>query len=250
MSTVYVLAHFDDEYGALPLLLQDRREGRRPWLLYVADYADPAVSARRLSETRALIARLGLSPDRVLHVGASTGVLDGAVHENLPRAHTALSCALSPVGEVERFVIAAWEGGHQDHDACAVLTLAQARSFDSAPRIEQFSLYNGRKLPGRLFQACAPIVENGPRRTVRMNLKDWLTYATSVRFFPSQAKTWAGLWPMMFIGFLLRGGYHYQTFDPARINARPHTGPLLYERMFKTSYADVRKRLDTFLADL
>lgn len=248
MNVVYVLAHFDDEYAALPLLLRDRREGARSWLLYVADYASPDLSARRLAETRTLLSSLGLPPERAIHVGAGTGVMDGAVFETLPTARKALGAALASIGPVDRFVVAAWEGGHADHDACAFLTVGLGQTPGGAIPIDQFALYNGRGLPGGLFRACAPIPENGPVRRVPLSLGEWIAYAGAVRFFPSQAKTWLGLWPSMFVTFLLRGGFGYQTLEPRRVRERPHAGPLLYERMFKTPYAVVRARLDAFNA--
>lgn len=248
MSTVYVLAHFDDEYAALPLLLRDRREGHAPWLLYVCDYATLDLARRRLGETRRLIANLGLNPERVVHVGAGKPILDGTVHDALDEAWTALIEALAPIGPVERFVIGAWEGGHHDHDACAALTVALARRADPPVPIDQFSLYNARHTPAPLFRAGAPIPENGPRLKVDLTPGQWLRYAARVRFFPSQAKTWLGLWPVMFAHFLLAGGYHYQRLNPSRIDQRPHPGVLLYERMFQVPYETVRSRLDAFLA--
>ena len=248
MNAVYILAHFDDEYAALPLLLRDRRDGVHPWLLYVADYASPELSARRLAETRAMLASLDLPPDRAIHVGAGTGAMDGAVFESLPAACSALETALSTIGPVDRFVVAAWEGGHADHDACAFMTVALRDRLDAAIPIDQFGLYNGRRLPGGLFRACAPIPENGPIRRLSLSWGEWMAYAAAVRFFPSQAKTWLALWPSMFLTFLLRGGFGYQALATERVRERPHGGPLLYERMFKTPYADVRARLDAFSA--
>ncbi|WP_419253259.1 hypothetical protein ACN2C6_16905 [Caulobacter sp. ErkDOM-YI] len=246
MTTVYILAHFDDEYAALPLLLRDCREGAQPWLLYVADYASPALSARRLAETRALLASLGLPPEQAIHVGAGTGVLDGAVFESLPAAHAAVQAALTPIGPVDRFVVAAWEGGHADHDACAFMTVTLRDALDPAIPIDQFGLYNGRRLVGGLFRACAPIPENGQVQRLSLSPREWIAFAAAVRFFPSQAKTWLALWPSMFLTFLVRGGFGYQTLAAGRVRERPHAGPLLYERLFKTPYRSVRARLDTF----
>lgn len=248
MNVVYILAHFDDEYAALPLLLRDRHEGLQPWLLYVADYASSELSTRRFAETRALLAEMDLPPERAIHVGAGTGAMDGAVFENLPSAYSAVKAALSPIGPVDRFVVAAWEGGHADHDACAFMTVALRDALYAAIPIDQFGLYNGRRLPSGLFRACAPIPENGPVRRLSLSLREWMAYASAVRFFPSQAKTWLALWPSMFMTFLLRGGFGYQTLTAERVHERPHAGPLLYERMFKTSYAAVRARLDAFNA--
>jgi hypothetical protein len=246
MSIVYVLAHFDDEYAALPLLLRDHRAGARPWLLYVADYGSRDIAARRLAETRGLLSSLGLQPDRAVHVGAGTGAMDGGVFKALPAAHAALTSALTAIGDVDRFVVGAWEGGHADHDACAFLTVRLRDALNRAIPIEQFGLYNSRGLPGGLFRACAPIPENGTVQRLDLSPSEWAAYAAAVRFFPSQAKTWLGLWPAMFLTFILRGGFGYQVLTTDRVRRRPHDGPLLYERMFKISYASVRTALDAF----
>lgn len=243
MAVVYILAHFDDEYGAWPLVQARARAGADQRFLYVADYAGPAMAATRLAETRAMLADLAIDPAAVRHVGAGTGALDGKVYAALPAALEALRAALADIS-VERIVTLAWEGGHPDHDACAFLAVRLAAELPGRPQIEQFALYQGRGLPGSLFRGCAPIPENGPVERVAVRASDWARYLAAVRFFPSQWRAWLGLWPAMFATFLLRGGYAHQRLDPRRVRQRPHAGPLLYENMFGVPYQTVREALD------
>lgn len=243
MALVYILAHFDDEYGAWPLVRARARAGLDQRFLFVADYASPAIAATRLAETRAMLAELGIAPDAVRHVGAGTGAQDGRLHTALPAALTALRATLADL-PVERITTLAWEGGHPDHDCCAFMALRLAAELPSAPPVEQFALYQGKGLPGRLFRACAPIPENGPVQRVPMSPADWLRYLAAVRHFPSQGRAWLGLWPAMFATFLTRGGYAYQQLAPERVRERPHAGRLLYERMFGAPYETVREALD------
>jgi len=246
MAVVYVLAHFDDEYCGLPLVAAGVAAGEDQWFLYVADYADPRLTARRFGESRALLQHLGVDGSRVLHVGAGTGALDGVVHRALPAAYAALSATVHGIGPVSRLVTLAWEGGHMDHDMCALMTARLATALGDPP-IETISLYNGPRLPGPLFHGAAPLPENGPVRRVRLTLRQWIAWLVAVRFFPSQAKTWAGLWPAMFYSYARRG-FGVQRLDPARTAQRPHPGALFYERMFKVPYAEVRAAADAFLA--
>jgi LmbE family N-acetylglucosaminyl deacetylase len=237
MAIVYILAHFDDEYFATPLIA---RAGEDQWFLYIADYATPALAARRLTESRAYLAGLGVPGGRVVHVGAGSGARDGQVHRHLPNLLPRLAAALAPIGAVERFVVTAWEGGHMDHDACAALTVKVA---GTAP-IDQITLYNGPGLPSRLFRAGVPLAENGPLVRTPLAVSEWLAFAAGVRAFPSQARTWLGLWPVMFASYLRRGFAH-QALDPARVDQRPHAGPLLYERMYGVTYAEVAAAIRT-----
>lgn len=245
MAVVYVLAHFDDEYCALPLLREAELAGADQWFLYVTDYAAPALSARRLAETRRLLAHLGLPPERALHVGAGVGALDGELHRSMGAAFAALQQAVRQIGPVERFVTTGLEGGHMDHDCCALLTLELARAKGTP--VEQFSLYNGRGLPRPLFRSATPIPENGAVRRLKLTAGQLLAWLAAVRFFPSQAKTWAGLAPAMFWSLALRG-FGVQRLEPARAHERPHEGVLLYERMFGVPYGEVRAAQDAFLS--
>ena len=234
MAVVYLLAHFDDEYFATPLIASLARPAKDQWFVYVADYATPEVAAGRLAESRAYLATLGITGPQVVHLGAGSGALDGTVHRYLPQLAARLDVELAKIGKVDSLFVTAWEGGHMDHDACAALAVRVA----GGTPLEQITLYNGPNLPGRLFRAGRPLVENGPLIATRFSMADWTRFALGVRCFPSQWRSWLGLWPAMFASYLLRGFCH-QSLDPARIATRPHDGPLLYERMYGISYAEV-----------
>lgn len=245
MSLVYILAHCDDEYAALPLILEAKAAGQDQVFLYVAENRG-AVADRRLGETRAFLASLGLPEDCAAYAVSGAGAYDGQVHRHMDACLGQLRQRLTTIPQVETFVIAAWEGGHADHDACAAMAavLAAERSVP----IEQFSLYNRRGLNALPFQACAPIPENGPVRRLSLSPGQWLNWALLVRRYPSQAASWLGLWPSMFAGFALRGGYGVQRLDPARLAERPHEGDLLYERRFGVAYAEVAEAVKALLA--
>ncbi|MEH6678063.1 hypothetical protein [Phenylobacterium sp.] len=245
MTVVYILAHCDDEYAALPLILEAQAAGQDQVFLYVAENRGE-VADRRLGETRAFLADLGLAPESAAYAVSGTEAYDGQVHRHLDACLKQLRERLAAIPHVERFIIAAWEGGHADHDACAAM--AAVLAAERGASIEQFSLYNRRGLSVLPFQACAPIPENGPVRRVRLRPRQWLNWALLVRRYPSQATSWLGLWPSMFAGFALGGGYGVQRLDPARLAERPHDGDLLYERRFGVAYAEVAEAVKALLA--
>src|SRR5690348_11410305 len=126
MSVVYILAHFDDEYCALPLIWEAAREGLAQRFLYLVDYRDAGLGARRLAETRTFLARQGIAPEAVEPLGLGTGVFDQSLHRAAGRMFAALLEAAAGAGPVRRLVVPAWEGGHMDHDACAFLAVRLA----------------------------------------------------------------------------------------------------------------------------
>jgi hypothetical protein len=242
MALVWILAHFDDEYCGMPLIDEARTTGQDQLFLYVADYDSARIRAQRHAESRRFVAWLGVDPAGVRHVGAGRGVPDGGVHRALTAAFAALEEALAGVA-VERIVCPAWEGGHMDHDMCCLLAGEIAAAHGDAP-VEMISLYNGWRLPAPLFHGGRPLAGNGPVRRVAMagGMARWMA---AVRFFWLQ-RAWLGLWPAMFWTYA-RQGFGVQRLDPARLFERPHEGSLLYERMFRTPYAEVRAAADAFL---
>ena len=243
MTRVWILAHFDDEYCGLPIVEAARDAGEDQLFFYVADYVGEARRARRHGETRALLAWLGLDPARAVHVGRGTGALDGRVHRALPAAYAAIEAALAGV-EVTRLVCPAWEGGHMDHDMCCLLASQVAAARGGLP-VEMIGLYNGKGLPAPLFHGGRALTENGERALLRLTVSKMLRWMAAVRFFWRE-RAWLGLWPTMFWTYL-RYGFGSQRLDPARVRERPHAGVLLYERMFKVPYEEVRAAADAFL---
>jgi len=237
MNTLYVLAHFDDEYFAWPLIQRGQKKGDQQYFMYVADYDPAELTERRAQETTRFLMGMGIPAANVAHAGRGTGAMDGSIHERFSAALEASRAAVRRLGPIDRVVVCAWEGGHPDHDSCARLALHLSRELED-PEVIQFPLYSGKGLAGRLFRAGRPLDENGPIERVSMSWSDWLKFWIGVRHYPSQWRTWLGLWPMMFWTYIRRG-FSYQRLTSARVLERPHSGVLLYERMFGVSYSAV-----------
>lgn len=245
MTVVHLLGHYDDEYGALPLIWSFARAGRDQRFFYLTEPDRGAAGSTRRAETEALLRDAGVRAEAVVHVGRDRAIPDRQLFRRLDAAWSAIGQALEGVAPVEQVVTPAWEGGHVDHDMCAVLATALAAAHGGPPPI-QFGLYNGLGWAGPLFGA-ALLTENGPAETLPVSAGDWWRYATAVRFFPSQAPVWSTLWPHMFARFAMRG-FCFQRLAPGRTGERPHPGPLLYERRGYADHRALREAADVFLA--
>jgi LmbE family N-acetylglucosaminyl deacetylase len=210
MSVVYILAHFDDEYCALPMIWQATREGLAQRFIYLADYRDAALGRRRLAETCGFLARQGIAATKVVPLGLGTGVYDQSLHHGVDRLLPGLVQTLADIGPVTRLVVPAWEGGHMDHDACAFLAVRLAERL-GGPEVRQFTLYNGPGLPGPLLRGGAPLKENGRRQTITLTPGEWLGWMAGVRAFPSQLYAWSGIWPAEITQTQASGASHPQS---------------------------------------
>ncbi|MGO4410754.1 MULTISPECIES: PIG-L deacetylase family protein [unclassified Brevundimonas] len=249
MTTLVLLAHYDDEYCAIPLLVQARDKGEPLLLAFNAVPRTPDERTKRLHETTRCLDALGITQRIILGDGGARA-FDGQLLHGLEHVFAALLSALPP-SSIDGIITPAWEGGHIDHDMCAVLGVALsahlARGSASPCPVVQFSLYNGADLPGPLFHGARPLPENGPLLPVSIGRRDWLAFAAAVRFYPSQAGVWSTLWPAVFLSYAQRG-FSVQRLSQDRVRQRPHAGPLLYERRGRPSYAMVSEQVATFLS--
>lgn len=234
MTTLFLGAHYDDEFGAWPLIRRARMAGEPVLFAYLAPPRDPDLRARRRTETENFLASLGVGPEALVAFD-QPAAFDGELIRHAPAALEQLAPTLD-CHPPDRLVTVAWEGGHSDHDVCAAIAVALGGRWDAPVR--QYPLYTGEDLVGPLFHGARTLVQAGPPEILKLSAADWRAYAAAVRFFPSQAGVFSTLWPLMFASFTAHG-YRTQALTAKRIRERPHAGSLLYERRGKARYEDL-----------
>lgn len=248
MTTLLILAHYDDEYCALPLLMEARAKDEPLIFAFNAPPRSDRIRARRLHETVRCLDHFGLRQRIFLGDGADRA-FDGQLIHRLDHAFASLLNQLDGVA-VDGVITPAWEGGHVDHDMCAVLSVALADHLEGRTGVPcpvlQFSLYNGAGLVGPFFHGASPLARNGRTIAIRLKPRAWFAFACAVRFYPSQVRVWSTLWPATFLNYV-RHGYRVQRLSKGEVSGRPHPGALLYERRGGPSYAMVAKAVSAFL---
>lgn len=231
VADIFLFAHQDDEYAAFELLSRARAEGRTAVCIYLTsgDHGGQPVAPRN-AESLAVLGNFGVGPGRIHFLGEQAGIGDGKLHLHVARACEMLVTLLRAQGTIAQVFLPAWEGGHQDHDAAHIVGLVAARRLGLLGRTFQFSLYNGYALPGMLFRVMSPLPVNGTPTLIAISLPSRLRYVCHCLAYPTQRKTWLGLFPFVFIHYVFRGVQAMQPVSADRIRQRPHVGALLYER--------------------
>jgi LmbE family N-acetylglucosaminyl deacetylase len=219
MRVVFVFAHQDDEIAAAPRIRRAVAAGDQVACAFLTDGKNPIV---RDDESRRALASLGVTD--IAFIGSENQIADGTLVENLDRALALLSTRFDRADEVWTL---AWEGGHHDHDAAHLVALAFAQ--ERGARCFEVPLYTGFRRVGPLFRVCCPIADGWTSR--KLTLREVLANAALMRFFRSQRRTWLALLP----GMLTTWREHVREASAARVQSRPHDGPLYYERRFPYS---------------
>ena len=233
---MFVYAHQDDELFTLPLLREFLALGDEVVCVYLTSGSfncDEKVISVRNEESVHILTKLGVRESSILFLGQEHRINDGELYQRLESAIEGLE-SVSAQG-VESVFLPAWEGGHQDHDACHVVGKLFCR-LHSIERVFEFSLYNGYKLPGPLFNVMALI----PRENSSIAYSARLTLIECISMFRyrSQLTTWLALAPFVIFKFLVRSEMEYRLVDVSSLLSKPHTGSLYYEKRFGVSYID------------
>jgi LmbE family N-acetylglucosaminyl deacetylase len=143
-----------------------------------------------------------------------------------------------------------YEGGHPDHDALHLVAAVVAKGAGAVDDAWHFALYNGFRRTKPFFNVLRQLPSSAPSRYARLSGTQRMSLTLLCRRYPSQRKTWLGLFPGAFVERALLSRESVVRFELERLNARPHDGELLYERLFGKTYdefardvAGVRRRL-------
>lgn len=250
MRSIFIFAHPDDEFGCYEVIRREVLAGRDVGCFYLTDGGFGGQSIeRRERETQRVLARLGVSVDRICFLGAQQGIPDGLLASHLLQSATSLLGATVNPEKAASIFVPAWEGGHPDHDSTHVIGCVLANYLNVHDNIWQFPLYHGKGLRGSFFRVLNPLVENGPPRALNVSIFHRLLYLRLCLSYPSQWKSWIGLFPLVASKLGFGGRYYLQRVTLPRDVRRPHAGPLLYERRSMARYEEIEGLLKRFLSE-
>lgn len=248
MTTLILLAHQDDEIGVMHEIAETLARGQKVCCAYLTNGAWAGVSSeRRNAESRAALARLGVGEGSIRFLGGREGIGDGQLIERLDVALDALVRLAAEIGDVERILVHAYEGGHHDHDAAHVLGVTLARRLGITAASRQFPLYRRSERTGRIaFKA--PLPSNGPVERHPIPLPAALGYVAAMRHYPSQLRVMLQLAPHAVRDLLVDRCQKLQPLDTRRLTERPNAGTMLYETWGLYTYQRFRQAADAFIA--
>jgi LmbE family N-acetylglucosaminyl deacetylase len=248
---LFLLPHQDDEFFATGLIRASRAAGRAPWFVYLTDGAGGAASSTvRCAETRAALAALGVGAGAIWFLGCEHSVPDQGLAARLPEVFDRVRMrSVEREAELASINVTAWEGGHPDHDAAALMAVALGRALDALDRVRQFPLYNAYRCGAFPYAAFRPIGEAGPVERLPIMGRDRLADLRLLFTYRSQWRTFLGLSPFVIAHHARVGWQLSQTLTRDVVARRPHAGPLLYERRRWTTAEAFEAQVAAFRRD-
>jgi hypothetical protein len=242
-TAVFLFAHQDDEFGVYQTILNCREQGLRVVCAYFTRSPDAALAAQRDGESRRVLASLGVDERDILFIGSQLAIDDGSLAVNMAAAARWLRPWLAGLGQPRLICTLCWEGGHPDHDALHAVTAYTAGELGLLPLVRQFPLYHADSCIKPFFKVLSPLAQNGPVGHAKIALKNKLRFLKLCLSYPSQSRTWIGLFPFVCLHYLFRGGESLQPVSLERLRQAPHPGALYYERRQFFTWKEMQRRL-------
>ena len=244
---LFLFAHQDDEFGVFAQIEQELREGRRVRCVYVTDGAATSSPDVRDAESRMVLQQLGVPTDDIIFIGQQLHIRDCQLHQNVGTFVDWLDKFINAHPMLDSCFVPAWEGGHPDHDLIHAIAISALINQSRDIRILQYSLYNSRNCPGLFFRLLSPLPENGVVTQSPIAWRDRLRYVRLCLAYPSQWRTWMGLFPFACAHYVLSGVQQLQYVDHARILEPPHARPLYYERRGFLDWPTLRSAVEQLI---
>jgi hypothetical protein len=247
-TAVFLFAHQDDEFGVFQSIERERARGVRIRIAYLTTgVTDGRPPSTRNNESIRVLSGLGIPAEDVVFAGSMLGIDDGKLLSRLAEAVRWLSNWLGSIEDLETLFVPAWEGGHPDHDSLHAAALIAARSADCAAFVRQFPLYNAYLRRGPFFRVMCPLPDNGIVEQVPIPWPNRLRFLRNCLRYPSQARSWLGLFPFAAFHYLVIGAESLQRVSMTRLRQRPHIGRLYYERRHFATWEQVSAAIDACL---
>ncbi len=233
-NIIFFFAHQDDELGIISIIENyANQDNSNVICLFMTDGG--LKSETRNHESTKVLKRIGVQSKNIRFIGKDLNFKDGHLSKNISKLSDWINSFLSKVENIESMYVTAYEGGHQDHDALHVATVIASKKNNLKNKLFQFPLYNSYKCLKPFFAVLSPLPVNGEIIKIPISLKDRIKGTLFCLSYPSQIKTWIGLFPFFLFYFLTNNSLKIQKVSVERVLEKPHEGSLLYEtRKFYT----------------
>jgi len=246
-TALFLFAHQDDECGVFNSISSELASGNKVHCCYFTSGTLSGLnSAKRDLESRKVLISLGINNSNIHFIGSENFIPDCNLANHIDFVYEWIHSFLRNNGNYVNIYLPAWEGGHPDHDVLHAVGVMAAKHTAFLNSTFQFPLYNGYKCCGPLFRTLLPLIDNGKVISSRIKMLNRFRFLSFCLMYPSQVKTWIGLFPFFVAHYFFWGSQDLQKVSINRLFNKPHMGVLYYERRKFSSWEKVTLQLNLF----
>ena len=247
----YIFAHQDDEFG---IFIQLKKEIKKNeiYIFYLTSGTDKKISINKLylrdKESIKSLTTLGVKKENIFFIGRKLGISHNKLYLNAKKVSIFLENFILKFHKPNSIYTHSWEGGHEDHDTCNLITRRIKKKF-KIKNCFQFSLYNSYNTSIFFFKVFNPIKSKYGKK-VYAPILDRIYFIKLLFNYTSQIKIWIGLYPFVIFHYLIKGYNFIEKLNSSLVIEKPHKGKLLYEKRNFCKFKVLKKRTIFLLNNL
>ncbi len=246
----YIFAHQDDEFGVFIKLKEDIKK-YDVYVFYLTKGTNKKINKSKLTnrdkESLSTLMKIGLNRKNIFFIGREYEIQHNKLYLNLDYAFRKIMKRINQIGKPHIIITHAWEGGHEDHDACNLIVRKISFKFKIINSTFQFYLYNSYNT-NFFFKVFNPINKKGKK--FKTNFTERLKLIFLLFNYKSQIKIWIGLYPFIIYHYLFKGYNFLQNINSNLLIKRPHKNSLLYEKRKFCTFEKFNHKSKKFLNDI
>ena len=241
----YLFAHQDDEFGAY-VDISSKIKNNNVYVIYLTSGYKKQIIKSKLSkrdkESLFVLKKIGVKEKNIHFFGKQLNINCNNLFLNMSKVYKKLN-RLMQNNTPHEVITLAWEGGHEDHDACNIIARKIGYKFKIINNCKEFSLYNACNCKVIFFRVFNPLKKG---KIIRANFYKRLFYILCLFKYRSQLKIWFGLYPFIIYHDLFNGYNYMQPLNKSKKIIRPHKGRLLYEIRNFCTFKLFKSKTNTF----
>jgi LmbE family N-acetylglucosaminyl deacetylase len=246
---LFLFAHQDDECGVFEAINTSLMSKKIVHCFFFTSGTLNGLNSKyRDEESQKVLLMLGVKIQNIYFIGSEFCIPDCKLVNYLDFTFQFILKILNNYNKDNiNIYLPALEGGHPDHDALHIAGVSAAHSFGLIQNTYQYPLYNGSQCIGPFFRVLSPLIENGDVMRSKITFYNRLRFLGFCLRYPSQRKTWIGLFPFFVHHYFFWGTQVIQAVSICRLRQRPHPGKLYYERRKFSTWEKMRIKFEFFL---
>ena len=246
----YIFAHQDDEFGVFIDIYKNLKKNNI-FIFYLTNGSNKKINKYQLStrdkESIKVLKKIGIKEKNIFFLGKQLNVFCNKLYLNIYKVYNELTRITKKIIP-SKIITLSWEGGHEDHDACNLISRKLSFKYNIADLSNEFSLYNAYKKKIIFFRVFNPINKKG--NFIKVNFLKRIFFIKLLFIYKSQIKVWVGLYPFIICHYLFLGYNFLQPLNKSKNIKKPHIGKLLYETRNFCSFHNFRNKVIKFFNDI
>lgn len=252
-NTIFIFSHYDDEFGLFNAIENSVNNINNVYVFYLTNglQKENLNNIKKLhqreKESLNILLKLGVKKKNIILLGKKFNIPVYHLYKNLDIIYRYLNKFLKKLRGKHLIYTHAWEGGNEDHDACFVITKKILFKYDYCKKGLQFSQYHRSNSNFYPFKIQTLIRSRSKIYRTKLNLTSKIRYILYLFNYVSQFYLWIPIYPFIIYKILINDYGNVKIISKNLNLSKPHSGDLLYERMRKNRYNNLKKFFLKFL---